>query len=147
MDYVQYIRSLVGNHKIIMNAAACIIVNEDNHILLQHRGDDHFWGLPGGIMEMDETLEETCIREVKEETGFDVELSRFLGAFHNYHKMWPNGDLAHIICHVYVGRICGGAMMIDGQETLDLHYFSIDQLPPIDASDHLQAIHQYYGLK
>ena len=147
MDYVRYIRSLVGNHKIIMNAAACIIVNEENQILLQHRGDDHFWGLPGGIMEMDESLEETCIREVKEETGFDVNLLYLLGDFHNKNKTWPGGDQAHIICHIFVGEITGGTRTIDGLETLDLQYFSYDNLPPIDAIDHLQAIHQHYGTK
>jgi len=147
MDYVQYIRSLVGNHKIIMNASACIIVNEKNELLLQHRGDDHFWGLPGGIMEMDETLEETCIREVKEETGLDIELVTLLGDFHNKNKSWPGGDQAHIICKIFLGKIIGGTLTIDGEETLDLQYFSYDDLPPIDAVDHLEAIHQYYVQK
>ena len=144
MDYITFIRSHVGKEKIFLNAAACILVDEHNRVLLQHRGDDHFWGLPGGIMELGETMEETCIREVREETGFDIEIVSFLGAYHNPHKVWPNGDQAHIICHVFIGTIIGGTMMIDNDETLALEFVAYSNLPPIAAPDHLEAIEDYY---
>ena len=144
MDYVKYIRGLVGHQKIVMNAGACIITNENNEILLQLRGDDHFWGLPGGILEMGETPKETALREVFEETGYHVEILSLLGDYHNFHKVWPGGDEAHIICFVYTGKIIGGEMNIDQKETLDLKWFRYDNLPEIDAIDHLNAIHDYY---
>ena len=56
-DYVKYIRSMVGHNKIIMNASGAII-EKDGLILLQRRSDNGKWGLPGGIMEMDETYQE-----------------------------------------------------------------------------------------
>lgn len=55
-DYVKYIRSMVGHNKIIMNASGAII-EKDGLILLQRRSDNGKWGLPGGIMEMDETYQ------------------------------------------------------------------------------------------
>ena len=70
-DYVKYIRSMVGHNKIIMNASGAII-EKDGMILLQRRSDNGKWGLPGGIMEMDETYQEGAIREVKEETGLKI---------------------------------------------------------------------------
>jgi len=79
MDYVKYIRDIVGPKKIIMTASACIIFNEDNHILLQLRGDDNYWGLPGGMMELNELPEETAIREVLEETGYNISIESYLG--------------------------------------------------------------------
>lgn len=144
MDYVSYLRSLVGNSKIIMNAAACIIVNDDNQILLQLRGDDHFWGLPGGIMELGETIEEAVNREVFEETGLELIQPTFLGTFYNPHKVWPNGDEAYILCHVFVARKTTGTIVIDGDETLDLQFVTYPDLPPIDAVDHKQAIEFYF---
>ena len=144
MDYVKYIRSLVGNNKIIMNAAACIIVNEKNEILLQHRGDDHFWGLPGGIMELGELPEDTAKREVFEETGFNVKIVRYLGDYHNFMKEWPGGDKAHIICFIFIAEIIGGTMTIDGIETLDLKWYEFSNLPRIDAIDHKNAINDYF---
>lgn len=145
MDYVKYIRNLVGNNKIIMNAAAVIILDKDSRILLQKRGDDHFWGLPGGIMEIGETFEETAIRETFEETGYHIEIKSLVGSFHNFHKTWPGGDQAHIICTIFKAEIVGGEMIIDGIETLDLKYFNYDDLPSIDAKDHLEAIHTYFS--
>ena len=147
MDFVKYIRKLVGNHKIIMNAAACIITDSQDRILLQLRGDDHTWGLPCGIMEMNETLEETSIREVQEETGLDIEIIRPIGPFYNMNKTWPNGDEAHVICFVYEGKVIGGKLTIDGEETLDLQYFDVNHLPLIGAIDHHQAIQAYYSNK
>lgn len=144
MDYVKYIRGLVGHNKIIMNAAACIVVNENNEILLQLRGDDHFWGLPGGIMEMGELPTESAVREVYEETGYNVEITSFLGDYHNLDKHWPGGDSAHIICFIYTAKIVSGKMVIDMDETLDLKWYSYDDLPEIDAIDHLNAIHDYF---
>ncbi|MCF7925733.1 MAG: NUDIX domain-containing protein [Candidatus Izimaplasma sp.] len=143
-DYITYIRKLVGNNKIIMNAAACIITNENNEILLQHRSDDHYWGLPGGIMELGETEQDTCIREVFEETGLKVKPMDFLGTFHNKHKVWPNKDEAHVVCAVFTADIIGGHLNTDNAETLDLNYFSYENLPNINAPDHLTAITQYY---
>lgn len=144
MDYVKYIRNLVGHNKIIMNAGAVIIYNDQSEILLQLRGDDHFWGLPGGIMEMDETPKETAIREAFEETGYHIELEKFLGDYHFKEKTWPTGDKAHIVCFIYTAKIIGGEQKIDGLETLDLKWFSKDNLPKIDALDHLAAIKDFF---
>lgn len=145
MDYITYIRSLVGTNKILMNAAAAIITDQDHRILLQLRGDDHTWGLPGGIMELGETLEETCTREVLEETGLHIRIQQSLGPYYNRNKVWPNGDQAHVICFVYHGQVTQGQLTIDGDETLDLQYFTYDNLPEIGSLDHKQAIDDFYG--
>lgn len=95
-------------------------------------------------MELGETMEETCRREVEEETGLMVGALEYLGAFHNMDKRWPNGDMAHIICHVFVARDVQGDLRIDGEETLDLRYVQVGRFPPMDATDHRQALAQYY---
>ncbi len=57
--------------KIIVTAGA-IIKDTEGRILLQKRSDYGNWGLPGGAMEPGESVEETMIREIREETGLEV---------------------------------------------------------------------------
>ena len=69
-NYVRRIRKYLGSQKIILNCAGGI-VEKDNKILLQRRADNNRWGLPGGLLELNETYLEAAIREIKEETGLD----------------------------------------------------------------------------
>jgi 8-oxo-dGTP diphosphatase len=61
--------------------AYAVIVDEDHRILLAlwNEADEPLWTLPGGGVELTETVEEGAIREVREESGYDVELRRLLG--------------------------------------------------------------------
>ena len=54
MDYIQSIRPKLGHQKIILNCAGAV-VERNGKILLQRRSDNGAWGLPGGILELDET--------------------------------------------------------------------------------------------
>lgn len=49
-----------------------LIFNEQGHILLGHRRDTDWWNLPGGCMEIGETVDEALRREVQEETGLEI---------------------------------------------------------------------------
>ena len=146
MDYIKSIRPKLGHQKIILNAANAVISRE-GRILLQRRSDNGGWGLPGGILELDETYEEAAVREVREETGLDVRLTSFLGLFHNYDMMWPNGDRAHTICAVFTAEILRGEARIDG-ESLELRFFAREELPELCFPDHREAVDAYFrGLR
>lgn len=146
MDYVTYIRSMVGNRKIILNAAGGIIVKE-NKILLQKRSDNRQWGLFGGIMELEESYEECARREIREETGLVVHLDYLVGIYHNYNMEWPSKDKAHVICAVYKASIVGGEETKDSEST-DMAWFPLDSIPFIFAEDHRKAIQDFKnGLK
>jgi hypothetical protein len=80
MNYVKELRELVGTRPLILPGAVVIILNKQNEVLLQHRSDSG-WGLPGGLMELGESLEETARREVKEETGLTVGELELMGIF------------------------------------------------------------------
>lgn len=146
MDYVKYIRQMVGHKKIIMNAAGAIIVKDDK-ILLQRRSDNGKWSLIGGIMEIGETYAECALREVKEETGLDIRLGEPVGIYHSPNHVFPSGDEAHVICAIYKAEIIAGEPRVD-EESLELRFFEPNEMPEVASMDHRQALRDYFaGLK
>lgn len=141
LDYIKSIRKDLGNRKIILNCAGAVIVKEGK-ILLQRRSDNNLWGLIGGLMELEETYEETALREIREETGLNVRLTSFLGIFHNHNMVWSNGDAAHTVGAYYLAEIVEGEPRIDA-ESLELRFFAPDELPELFAPDHRAAVKAY----
>ncbi len=72
MGYIEDVRNLVGNHPLILIGSHAIILNEKNEVLLQLRTDFNRWGIIGGALEYNETLEDALKREVFEETGLII---------------------------------------------------------------------------
>ncbi|WP_226536888.1 NUDIX hydrolase [Fictibacillus halophilus] len=130
MAYYEDLRKHVGSAPLILPGSVVIIVNKKEEILLQHRRDGG-WGLPGGLMELGESFEETAIREVKEETGLDIggltQLHVYSGAEH-YLKV-SNGDELYCVTAVYTATDVKGSIIIDEDESYDFRYFPAEQLP------------------
>ena len=101
-------------------AAFGIIFDEQNRVLLCHRLDYDLWNLPGGTMESGESPWECVIREVGEETGFEVEIDDLVGI---YNKPDKSELVFSFIC-----RIIGGKMTLN-EEANKIEYFSVDKLP------------------
>ena len=130
VDYVKNMRKLVGNTPLLLPGSVVLILNEKNELLLQHRIDDA-WGLPGGNMEIGESLEETARREVKEETGLDIGELNLLGVFagKEYYLKLYNGDELYSVTAVYVTKEIKGNIVIDKQESIDVKFFNLNELP------------------
>ena len=141
MDYIKSIRGKLGPQKILLNCAGAVI-ERDGKILLQRRSDNGGWGLPGGLLELEETYAQAALREIWEETGLICRLSGFLGLYHNYDMMWRNGDRAHTLGAIYTAEIVGGALRTD-EESLELRFFSREELPALCFEDHRAAVADY----
>ncbi|SDY33014.1 ADP-ribose pyrophosphatase YjhB, NUDIX family [Evansella caseinilytica] len=131
MEYVQELRKLVGTRPLILVGAAVIVMNSDNKILLQQRPDGD-WGLPGGLMELGESLEDTARREVKEETGINIGKLRLLQVFSGpeFFIRVSNGDEFYAVTGVFLSReVTGGSLRADGEESLQVAYFHLEDLP------------------
>lgn len=144
MGYVSELRELVGHRPLILPGSVVLIFNEDFEVLLQHRIDGG-WGLPGGIMEMGESLEETARREVKEETGLILGELKLAGVFSGpeYFLRVANGDELYSVTAVYFTNEIQGEIKMDESESVDLQFFSLDQLPAGLTESYLRFINHY----
>lgn len=139
-NYIQWIRSKVGHHQIILIFAGGCIFNEKKEVLLQRRGDSNQWGFPGGAIELGETPQMAAIRETKEETGLDVEAGRLIGIYTDCNMEYPNGDKAQSICIAFELNVTGGSLVCDREETLELKYFPLDHVPELFCRQHEELL-------
>jgi len=109
-----------------------VIFDEDKKVLLAHRRDRDLWVLPGGAMESGESPYEAVIREVKEETGLDVEVDKFVGIYSK-----PKED---DIVLLFTCKKTGGELTIN-EEADKLEYCDVSNLPVPINERHAGRIH------
>lgn len=107
-------------------------------VLIRRKNQPEGWALPGGFVDYGESLEEAAVREAKEETGLDVELSR---QFHTYSD--PGRDpRRHTITTVFVAR--GKGQLEAGDDALKAAVFRRDVLPEPIVFDHREILEDYF---
>ncbi|MCU9614982.1 NUDIX hydrolase [Caldibacillus lycopersici] len=132
MGYVEDLRKIVGHRPLILVGAVTIIVDESGRILLQQRTyPKEVWGLPGGLMELGESTEETAKREVLEETGLLVENLQLIGVYSGSHHFVraENGDEFYSVTTAYHTRDFAGEIRIDTTESFKAEFFSLAEFP------------------
>lgn len=132
MEYIKMMRKIIGHKPLMICACGCLIFNEKGQILLQKRSDDGLWGNPGGSMDLGETIYETIIREIKEETNLDIKEEN-LKIFNIYsgeeqHHIYPNNDEAYFVNIIFETNTYNGKITNDS-ESCELKFFDINNLP------------------
>ena len=99
-------------------SAGAVVLNVEGKILLS-RGPLRGWEFPGGVIEASETIHDGIIREVKEETGIDMEVTKFCGFYQNIN------DSVCATC--WLGRAVGGEFQTSN-ESLEVGYFTLEEV-------------------
>jgi 8-oxo-dGTP pyrophosphatase MutT (NUDIX family) len=117
------------------------------NILLEKRRDCGLWGLPGGRIDPGESISEAAVREVKEETGFDICITRFIGVYSeplDRIVTYPdNGDVVQLIDIIIEAAIVSGSLAVS-QESFDVRFFNREDLPADIAPPALVPIQDYF---
>ena len=130
-EYIREIRELIGSKPFILIGSTIVVLNDNNEMLFQLRSDTKEWGFPGGAMEIGESLEQTAERELFEETGLKASSFKFVDILSgkNLYFKYPNGDEVYNVICVYLAEGTSGQLAINDGESLDLKYFSVNELP------------------
>lgn len=135
MGYINDLRKYVGGDAIIGVGATTLVFNKNNELLLNLRSDTNTWGIPGGAMELYESIEETAMRELKEETGLTanaLELVTVLSG-KKYYFEYPNGDKMCNVIVLFKVTDYLGTLAVSDNESKDLQFFSLDNLPNLES--------------
>jgi 8-oxo-dGTP diphosphatase len=118
--------------------AAGVIIVENGEVLMVRRKFDPragLWTLPAGFVEYDEHVEACAVRETREETGLDVELTRLFGAY-----MAMDDPRVQVVLLLYLARRTGGAL-VPGDDASDARFYPLDATPSgIAFKAHEQAL-------
>lgn len=130
MGYIEDLREIVGHIPLILVRATVIILNKDNEVLLvKYRNGT--WGVPGGLMELEESVEEAAQREIKEEIGIEVHNLSLLGVYSGkqlFTKL-TNGDQYYNVVIAYITREYIGEVNPDKDEVFNAQFFNPTELP------------------
>ena len=128
--------------------ATAIIPFSKDKILLIKRNTIPFkgyWGLPGGRMDPGETIEQTVVRECKEETGLDVEIIRKIG---EYVEKGIKDDVEYEYYPTcFLVKVVSGEMKRQESEIQDIQLFSLREMPKPLAFEHDKMILDYSGVR
>ena len=103
-------------------SVAAVITDDHDRALLIQRADNGHWEPPGGVLELSETIEDGLCREVREETGLDIEPIALTGIYKNMTR--------GIIALVFRCKITGGQLAISN-ETAAFRWAPADDIPAI----------------
>ena len=133
MSTTTYGERIGRSGRILVGCSAVIFDETGEKVLLTRRADNGKWCLPSGHMEAGESAVETCIREVKEETGLSVQVKRLVGIYTSPHRLlqYPDGNKFHLVALSFEAEMIDGELTTS-DETTEFGYFSLPEIYELD---------------
>ena len=118
-------------------ASAILFDAARRRVLLTRRSDNGRWCLPGGGMDTGESASEACVREVLEETGLDVRVTRLVGVYTSPNLIleYADGNRVQPVAFSFEVEVIGGELAVS-EETTEFGYFTLEEMGTIDLMEH-----------
>lgn len=116
----------------IVLVASVSIINDDKVLMIRENKPTAFskWNFPGGHIEYGEDILYSARREVKEETGFDVNL---IGTTGIYNFISSSND--QVILFHFIGEVTGGSLNLEEEDIVDSKWITTDELVTFEKED------------
>jgi ADP-ribose pyrophosphatase YjhB (NUDIX family) len=113
----------------IVPGGSALVLDDEGRVLLQRRTDSGNWAMPGGVMEIGETLPDAVVRETREETGLEVALTGIVGTFTDPRHViaYADGEVRQEFTIVFRARPIGGRLALSTEST-EIGWFALDEL-------------------
>lgn len=114
----------------VVPSVTVVVRDDQGRVLLIHKVDNDLWALPGGGHDPGERITDTAVRETKEETGIDIEVTGLVGTYTNpNHRMaYPDGEVRQQFSLCFHGRWIGGQPRQDNTETKAVRWVNPSEL-------------------
>ncbi|MCG6494075.1 NUDIX hydrolase [Kitasatospora sp. A2-31] len=101
----------------LVPAASVVVVDDAGRVLLQRRSDNGMWALPGGVMELGESIAGCGVRETREETGIDIEITGIVGTYTDpgHVLAYDDGEVRQEFSICLLGRPVSGSLQVSAE--------------------------------
>ena len=127
-SYVSWLRARIGPRKVLLSCTGALVLNDSGAILWGYSEDFKCWGLPGGYLELGESVVTGVQREVLEETGLVVEPMRLIG-INSFDSCYPNGDKVWGLSVTLECGVVNGILKPDAAEVRELRFWDRGTIP------------------
>ena len=131
IDYIDDPKAPKANS--VVPSVVAVVTDDEGSVLLIHKTDNNLWALPGGGHEIGESISDTVVREVREETGYDVEVECLTGLYTNpAHVMaYDDGEVRQQFSIAFRAKVVGG-MAQTSSESRAVRWVHRDELEDLD---------------
>lgn len=131
---------MIGTTVLEVPSVSVLTFDAQGRVLLVRHVEGNDWTSPGGMIEPYETPADAAVREMWEETGLHVALTRIVGVFGGdlCSTTYGNGDKVAWVSTVFAGEVIGGVLKPDGEEILEARHFARSEIDSIRCKRHLR---------
>lgn len=117
----------------IVPSVTVVVTNEAGELLMVHKTDNDLWALPGGGMDVGEYIAEAAVRETKEETGMDIEVTGIVGLYTNPRHVlaYDDGEVRQQCSVCFTSSLLGGELKTSS-ETRDVRFVPLAALDALN---------------